>query len=115
MPPAATILLVAGLSIDAALAGTGLPMWALPQDSRGSLPRPTHRTCSHRVLNVNRGACVHGGTGMCLIHLPAMRRSPVRAVPRLEPFKAAIDAMLSANLTAPRKQRRKRASDPLRG
>lgn len=36
---------------------------------------------------------------------PPARKAPVRAAPRLEPFKAAIDAMLMADLTAPRKQR----------
>ncbi len=36
---------------------------------------------------------------------PPARKAPVRAAPRLEPFKAAIDAMLTADLTAPRKQR----------
>lgn len=36
---------------------------------------------------------------------PPGRKTPVRVAPRLEPFKAAIDAMLRADLTAPRKQR----------
>jgi hypothetical protein len=36
---------------------------------------------------------------------PPVRRTPVRAKPRLEPFKAAIDAMLVTDLSAPKKQR----------
>ena len=36
---------------------------------------------------------------------PPPRKQRVRAAPRLEPFKAAIDAMLTEDLTAPRKQR----------
>lgn len=37
--------------------------------------------------------------------VPPERRTPVRAAPRLEVFKPAIDAMLRADLDAPRKQR----------
>ncbi|MGH3716131.1 MAG: IS21 family transposase [Micromonosporaceae bacterium] len=36
---------------------------------------------------------------------PQPRKAPARAAPRLEPFKAAIDAMLRTDLDAPRKQR----------
>jgi hypothetical protein len=36
---------------------------------------------------------------------PPARKAPVRVAPKLEPFKTAIDAMLTADLTAPRKQR----------
>ena len=36
---------------------------------------------------------------------PPPRKQRVRTAPRLEPFKAAIDAMLTEDLTAPRKQR----------
>lgn len=36
---------------------------------------------------------------------PPERKRPVRVSPRLEPFKEAIDAMLRADLDAPRKQR----------
>lgn len=36
---------------------------------------------------------------------PPPRKTPVRVAPRLEPFKAAIDAMLTHDLDAPRKQR----------
>lgn len=36
---------------------------------------------------------------------PPARKTPVRASPRLDPFKAAIDDMLRADLDAPRKQR----------
>jgi transposase len=36
---------------------------------------------------------------------PPPRKPRVRSAPRLEPFKAAIDAMLVADTTAPRKQR----------
>jgi transposase len=36
---------------------------------------------------------------------PPARKTPVRVKPRLEPFKTAIDAMLVADLTAPKKQR----------
>lgn len=36
---------------------------------------------------------------------PPPRKSPVRAAPRLDPAKALIDAMLRADLDAPRKQR----------
>lgn len=36
---------------------------------------------------------------------PPPRKTRVRSAPRLEPFKAAIDAMLVADTTAPRKQR----------
>jgi hypothetical protein len=37
--------------------------------------------------------------------VPPARRKPVRSSPRLDPFKPAIDAMLTADTTAPRKQR----------
>jgi transposase len=37
--------------------------------------------------------------------IPPARKTPVRRSPRLEPFKAAIDDMLRADLDAPRKQR----------
>ena len=37
--------------------------------------------------------------------VPPPRKTPVRASPRLEPFKPAIDAMLREDLDAPRKQR----------
>lgn len=37
--------------------------------------------------------------------LPPARKTPVRSSPRLGPFKAAIDAMLIEDTTAPRKQR----------
>jgi transposase len=36
---------------------------------------------------------------------PLPRKTPTRSAPRLEPFKAAIEAMLVTDLTAPRKQR----------
>ncbi len=36
---------------------------------------------------------------------PPPRKTPVRASPRLDPFKDAIDAMLREDLEAPRKQR----------
>ncbi|WP_460801805.1 IS21 family transposase, partial [Microbacterium sp. GXF6406] len=36
---------------------------------------------------------------------PPARKTPVRVAPKIGPFKAAIDEMLHANLTAPRKQR----------
>jgi hypothetical protein len=36
---------------------------------------------------------------------PPMRKTPLRAAPRLGPFKAAVDGMLAADLNAPRKQR----------
>jgi transposase len=36
---------------------------------------------------------------------PPTRKTPVRVKPRLEPFKAAIDAMLVTDLSAPKKQR----------
>ncbi len=36
---------------------------------------------------------------------PPPRKTPVRTSPKIGPFKAAIDGMLRANLTAPRKQR----------
>lgn len=36
---------------------------------------------------------------------PPPRRTPIRVAPRLEPFKAAIDAMLLSDVSAPRKQR----------
>ena len=36
---------------------------------------------------------------------PPPRKTPVRVAPRLGPFKFAIDAMLTSDLTAPRKQR----------
>lgn len=36
---------------------------------------------------------------------PAPRKAPARSSPRLDPFKAAIDGMLRADLDAPRKQR----------
>jgi transposase len=37
--------------------------------------------------------------------IPPPRKTPVRASPRLEPFKAAIDDMLRGDLDAPKKQR----------
>jgi len=37
--------------------------------------------------------------------VPPVRKIPVRAAPKLDPAKALIDAMLSVDLTAPRKQR----------
>jgi len=37
--------------------------------------------------------------------VPPTRKIPVRSSPRLDPFKAAIDTMLTADTTAPRKQR----------
>lgn len=37
--------------------------------------------------------------------VPPERKTPVRSSPRLDPFKAAIDAMLVEDTTAPRKQR----------
>lgn len=37
--------------------------------------------------------------------VPAQRKVPVRAAPKLDPVKALIDAMLTEDLTAPRKQR----------
>jgi len=37
--------------------------------------------------------------------VPPERRIPVRAAPKLDPAKALIDAMLTEDLTAPRKQR----------
>jgi hypothetical protein len=37
--------------------------------------------------------------------IPPQRKTPVRTAPRLEPFKAAIDAMLRSDLDAPKKQR----------
>jgi hypothetical protein len=37
--------------------------------------------------------------------IPPPRKTPVRSSPRLESFKAAIDAMLWADAAAPRKQR----------
>lgn len=37
--------------------------------------------------------------------VPPTRKTPVRSSPRLDPFKPAIDAMLTADTTAPRKQR----------
>lgn len=37
--------------------------------------------------------------------IPPQKKPRVRTAPRLEPFKAAIDAMLVEDLTAPRKQR----------
>jgi transposase len=37
--------------------------------------------------------------------LPPERKTPERSSPRLDPFKAAIDAMLIEDTTAPRKQR----------
>ncbi|MFH9952565.1 IS21 family transposase, partial [Streptomyces luteogriseus] len=36
---------------------------------------------------------------------PPPRKVPVRCSPKLDPFKAAIDAMLTADIDAPRKQR----------
>lgn len=36
---------------------------------------------------------------------PPPRKTPVRSAPKLDPFKAAIDAMLTQDLDAPRKQR----------
>jgi transposase len=37
--------------------------------------------------------------------VPPTRKTPIRSSPRLEPFKQAIDAMLTEDTTAPRKQR----------
>src|SRR5438046_9739597 len=37
--------------------------------------------------------------------VPPQRKAPARTSPRLEPFKAAIDAMLRGDLDAPKKQR----------
>jgi hypothetical protein len=37
--------------------------------------------------------------------VPPPRKTPARSSPKLDPFKAAIDAMLWADTTAPRKQR----------
>jgi hypothetical protein len=37
--------------------------------------------------------------------IPPARKTPQRVAPRLEPFKAAIDAMLRSDLDAPKKQR----------
>jgi hypothetical protein len=37
--------------------------------------------------------------------IPPARNTPQRVAPRLEPFKAAIDAMLRSDLDAPKKQR----------
>lgn len=37
--------------------------------------------------------------------VPPQRKAPMRVAPKLEPAKALIDAMLRANLDAPRKQR----------
>ena len=37
--------------------------------------------------------------------IPPPRKTPARTAPRLEPFKAAIDEMLRADLDAPKKQR----------
>src|SRR5215813_8754339 len=37
--------------------------------------------------------------------IPPQRKTPTRSAPRLEPFKAAIDAMLRSDLDAPKKQR----------
>lgn len=37
--------------------------------------------------------------------IPPARKTPTRVAPKLEPFKAAIDAMLTEDLDAPRKQR----------
>jgi hypothetical protein len=37
--------------------------------------------------------------------VPPVRKTPVRSSPRLDPFKPAIDAMLTNDTTAPRKQR----------
>lgn len=37
--------------------------------------------------------------------LPPARKTPERSLPRLDPFKATIDAMLTEDTTAPRKQR----------
>jgi transposase len=37
--------------------------------------------------------------------VPPLRRAPQRKAPRLDPFKAAIDAMLRSDLDAPKKQR----------
>ncbi len=37
--------------------------------------------------------------------VPPERKTPVRAAPKLEPAKPLIDAMLTVDLTAPRKQR----------
>lgn len=37
--------------------------------------------------------------------LPRVRKTPERSSPRLDPFRPAIDAMLTEDTTAPRKQR----------
>ncbi len=37
--------------------------------------------------------------------VPPVRKTPVRAAPKLDPAKPLIDAMLRVDLTAPRKQR----------
>ena len=37
--------------------------------------------------------------------LPPARKTPMRSSPRLDPLRAAIDAMLTEDTTAPRKQR----------
>jgi hypothetical protein len=37
--------------------------------------------------------------------IPSPRKTPTRTSPRLEPFKASIDAMLRSDLEAPKKQR----------
>jgi transposase len=37
--------------------------------------------------------------------IPPARKTPLRVAPKLEPFKAAIDAMLTEDLDAPKKQR----------
>ena len=39
------------------------------------------------------------------VAIPPPRKTPARTAPRLEPFKAAIDAMLRSDLDAPKKQR----------
>ncbi len=40
--------------------------------------------------------------------VPPERKTPVRTAPKLEPAKPLIDAMLTVDLTAPRKQRHTR-------
>ena len=37
--------------------------------------------------------------------MPPPRKIPLRVAPRLDPFRAAIDAMLRSDLDAPKKQR----------
>ena len=44
--------------------------------------------------------------------IPPARKTPARVAHKLEPFKAAIDAMLTEDLDAPKKQRHTARSDP---